>query len=167
LLIVDTDILSMFAKADAVSVLVELIGQERIGMTPAIAEELGIPLQYGYDFPQKVFSTVRVVPLGSGVAEELIRLQAWATTLGKGEREAIAFCKAEGALFASNDAKARSSAQAEGVQVISLPALLRSLWVSGLKPKEEVRALLKRIQQADRLLVSKEVELEIFADDEG
>jgi hypothetical protein len=30
---------------------------------------------------------------------------------------------------------------------------------------EEVRALLKRIQQADRLAVSREVELEIFGDD--
>ena len=49
-IIVDTDILSMFAKVDALSVLVEFFGNERVGMTPAIADEASIPLQYGHVF---------------------------------------------------------------------------------------------------------------------
>lgn len=51
MLIIDTDILSMFAKADALDVLMLLFGREQIGMTPAIADEITVPLQYGYDFP--------------------------------------------------------------------------------------------------------------------
>ena len=43
--LVDTDILSMFAKIEALAVLVEFFGREQIGMTPAIAEEALIPLQ--------------------------------------------------------------------------------------------------------------------------
>jgi hypothetical protein len=42
MLIVDTDILSMFAKADALDMLIEFGGQEQIGMTPAIAYEYKI-----------------------------------------------------------------------------------------------------------------------------
>jgi hypothetical protein len=42
MIIVDTDILSMFAKAKALNVLVELIGRERIGMISTIAYDKGI-----------------------------------------------------------------------------------------------------------------------------
>jgi hypothetical protein len=38
-LIVDTDILSMFAKVGDLDTLVALIGQKVIGITPAIADE--------------------------------------------------------------------------------------------------------------------------------
>lgn len=47
MLIVDTDILSMFAKVDAIDVLIKLVGEEHIGMTPAIVDEISAPLQYG------------------------------------------------------------------------------------------------------------------------
>jgi hypothetical protein len=43
--VVDADILSMFAKADAVDVLRDFLGRERIAMTPAIRAEVSAPLQ--------------------------------------------------------------------------------------------------------------------------
>ena len=86
--------------------------------------------------------------------------------MGRGELEAIALCKAEGAVFATNDLIARKSAQEQGVQVMSLQAILRGLWASGVYSKSEVRALLERIKQTDRLDVPLEVELEIFGEDE-
>jgi hypothetical protein len=46
--IIDTDILSMFAKAGAVDVLEGFLGKGRVAMTPAIRDEISTPMQYGY-----------------------------------------------------------------------------------------------------------------------
>jgi hypothetical protein len=45
----------------------------------------------------------------------------------------------------TNDRVARMFARDQGVQVISLQALLRGLWMSGVHSKDEVRVLLERI----------------------
>jgi hypothetical protein len=50
------------------------------------------------------------------------------------------------------------------VQVISLQAILRGLWLSGTRSKREVKELLERIKKADYLEVPPEVETEIFSE---
>jgi predicted nucleic acid-binding protein len=66
--------------------------------------------------------------------------------------------------LATNDHTARDYAQGQGVKVISLQALLREMWVSGLYSKVQVREFLERIKVADYLTVPLEVESEIFGD---
>jgi predicted nucleic acid-binding protein len=162
LLIVDTDILSMFAKVGAIEVFIALVGQEAIRMTPAIADEITIPLQYGYLFPRDVLSKIPVVPLSPQVMEQTAQLRLKNTSLGRGEREAIAFCQIEVAWFTTNDNLARKFAQSQGVQVISLQSLLRAIWLSGVKSQTEVRILLEQIKQVDKLKISAKVEKDIF-----
>ena len=62
-IVVDTDILSMFAKVGAMHMLGAFLGQGRIAMTPAIHDEITTPLQYGYTYPSEVLTQVPVVPL--------------------------------------------------------------------------------------------------------
>ncbi|MGQ9553593.1 MAG: hypothetical protein ACUVWR_05720 [Anaerolineae bacterium] len=162
--IIDTDILSMFAKANAVDVLTEFLGATRVAIVPAIRDEISIPLQYGYEFPKLVLSQIPVVRLTEQAWDECERLRASGTSLGKGELEAVALCKTERALFVTNDVVARKLAQGQGVQVASLQAILRGLWQSGLRSKVEVKRLLARIKEADYLEVSLEAEREIFGD---
>jgi predicted nucleic acid-binding protein len=166
--IVDTDILSMFAKAGAVHVLREFLGQDCIAMMPAIYDEIATPLQYGYTFPTQVLAQIPVAPLTTQVWQEYERLWTLRSSLGKGELEAIAFCKVKGALFVTNDAVAQKFARDHDVQVITLQALLQGVWLSGTQSKTEVRTLLERIKEADALEVPPEVEAEIFGsgDDE-
>jgi len=158
--IFDTDVLSMFAKIDAVDLLKDLFGEKAI-ITPKIKDEISVPLEYGYTFPLKVISTIESVPLSNDVLEEYGRLQK-SLSLGKGELEAIAYCKVEKCIFVTNDIKAREFAKSEGVSVISLQAVLRALWKAKIKSKEEVRQILERIKAADNLAVSREVEKKIF-----
>jgi len=162
---VDTAILSMFAKVEALTVLGQLLGQERLATTPAIREEIAVPLQYGYDFPLQALAHTAIAPLTNQVWPEHERLRALGASLGRGELEAIAFCKIEGALFATNDLIARRFALEQGVHVISLQTILRGLWVTGVCSKSEVRELLERIKRADRLEVPSEVETEIFSEE--
>jgi len=117
----------MFAKVGAMHMLGAFFGQGCIVMTPAIHDEITTPLQYGYTYPTEVLTQVPVVPLTEQRWREYERLWALRPALGKGELQAIAFCKAEGAFFVTNDRVARRFARAQGVQVISLQALLRGL----------------------------------------
>lgn len=167
MIIVDADILSMFAKAGSLNVLIEFFGKEQIGMTPAIADEISVPLQYGYSFPLQILSQIPVVPISKSVGKEFLQLQTTAASLGGGEREGIAFCKVEGAMFATNDSTARRFAKMQGIEVISLQAFLRTLWVSGVRSKQEAKELLEQIKLSDDLKVSEEVENEIFGQNEG
>ena len=82
--------------------------------------------------------------------------------MGKGELEAIAYCKTEKCAFATNDIKAREFAKSEGVFVISLQAILRALWKKKISSKKEIKQIFERIKEADNLAVSREVEKEIF-----
>ena len=79
----------------------------------------------------------------------------------------IAFCKAEGALFVTNDGVARRFAREQGVQVLTLQAIMRGLWLSGVRSKDEMQALLERIKEADALEVPPEVERESFGDSDA
>lgn len=160
MVVFDTDILSMFAKIDAIYLLKRLFN-EKIVITSKIRDEISVPLEYGYTFPLKVISTIRTVPLTNHTLEEYARLQE-NLSLGKGELEAIAYCKTEKCIFATNDIKARQFAKCEGVSVISLQAILRALWKKKIKSKEEVKQILEKIKDTDNLTVSRDVEKAIF-----
>ncbi len=59
----DSDILSIFAKADALNVFGAFLGEGRVVMTPAVRDEISIPLQYGYVFPKAIFASIPIIPL--------------------------------------------------------------------------------------------------------
>jgi len=162
--VIDTDILSMFGKVGGIGMLMDFLGSGRAVMTPSIRDEISIPLQYGYAFPNSVLSQIAVIPLSGEAWEEHERLRTIGASLGKGELEAISICKTEAMLFATNDVIARKFAQNQGVLVISLQAILRGMWQSGFCSKAEVRELLERIRRADYLEVAPEVEIEIFGE---
>lgn len=160
MIVFDTDILSMFAKIDAVDIL-KCLFDEKVVMTPKIRDEISVPMEYGYTFPLKAISTIKTVPLSNQALEEYERFRG-NLRLGKGELESIAYCKTEKCIFATNDIKARRFAKREGVAVISLQAILEALWKKKIKSKKEVKQMLERIKEADNLTVSREVEREIF-----
>ena len=64
--------------------------------------------------------------------------------------------------FLTIDMKAREVAKKEGISVISLQAILKTLWQKRIRSKEEVRQLLEKIKEVDNLEVSSTVEREIF-----
>ena len=162
MIILDTDILSMFAKIGKIDLLRRLFS-DKVAITPRIRDEILAPLEYGYTFPLEVISVIRTVPLSNEALQEYESLIT-NLSLGKGELEAIAYCKIEKCLFATNDRKAQEIAKNEGVSVISLQAILKALWKKKLKDKGEVRKILEDIKSSDNLYVSRNVEEEIFKD---
>ncbi len=160
IVVFDTDILSMFAKINEIDLLKKLFSGN-IAITPKIRDEISVPLEYGYTFPLKVISKIQTLPLSNNALKAYEKFQD-NFSLGKGELEAIAYCKTEKCLFATNDIKAREFAKLKGVPVISLQAILKALMKKEIKTRKEVEHILERIKEADNLTVSKEVIKGIF-----
>jgi len=159
--ILDTDILSIFAKSGEIPLLHELFGDD-MGMTPAIMQEIAAPIDYGYEFPHAVISTIKSVQMNNeAIAHHHIISQN--KKLGKGECEAIAYCKSTSSLFITNDRKARETAIQFQVTVISLPALLRVLILKKIRTRDEVKILLNKMKKTDNLTLDPRVEKAIFS----
>ncbi len=47
MIVFDTDVLSMFAKIDAIDLLKQLFGKRGV-ITPKIRDEISVPMEYGY-----------------------------------------------------------------------------------------------------------------------
>ena len=147
--IFDTDILSAFAKTDNLHLLKRLFSKHEVYITPEIYEELGIPVDYGYSFPLKIFEEFKILTPGEKEQEIYREFLRANRRIGKGELEAICICINRKYYFSSMDEAAISFSEANNVTTISLHAILRALWESGILTKKEVQELILQIEQKD------------------
>jgi len=147
--IFDTDILSAFAKADALPLLKKLFSKYDVYITPEIYEELSIPVDYGYSFPLKIFKEFRIINPDEKEQATYMEFLRANRQIGKGELEAISICIHRKHYFSSMDVAAISFAEASDVTTIGLHSVLRSLWESRILTKEQVRELITEIEQKD------------------
>lgn len=153
-IIIDTDIASAFAKIGRLNLLKDLFSKHLVFITPRIFEELSVPLDYGYKFPLDIFDSFDVLnPTGeeNEAYRELIVINR---VLGKGELEAISICKSRGYVFSSMDSAALRFAISMNVETLELHSILRALWKSGMKSKDEVRAIIRALEEKDNTQIS-------------
>ena len=87
----DTDILSTFAKVDAIQHLEALFPNAHLLITPEVYSELKVPKEYGYDFPDQIFNSDRFefVQLTDKEIDEFKSNLLDVKTIHSGELEAI------------------------------------------------------------------------------
>ncbi|MDP3104765.1 MAG: hypothetical protein Q8M95_09180 [Candidatus Methanoperedens sp.] len=148
-IIFDTDILSAFAKINALDLLKKLFSKHDVFITPEIYEELNVPVEYGYSFPLKIFEEFNIINPDEKEGAKYRDLLRTNRRIGKGELEAISICIYRKYYFVSMDEAAISFAESKDVTTISLHSILRSLWESGILTKEEVKKIISEIEQKD------------------
>lgn len=151
----DTDILSTFAKADAIQYLETLFSNNRLLITPEVYSELKVPKEYGYDFPDQIFNSQRfeLVQLTDGEIEEFKSNLLDVSTIHSGELEAITIAINRGYMFCSKDAKALNYATAHGVEVLYFHTVLKALWRFDVLTQGEVEELMNTMEQADNMVI--------------
>ena len=154
MIIFDTDILSIFAKINRLELIKKLF--RTIHITPMIREELAVPLEYGYGFPQEILDKSAVI---IPTLEEIGQYNEFKVRLGKGEAEAISVAKNRKLLFATNDRIAQKVAKENGVGVISLQAILKALVKRQILTLNELVEVVTDIKSRDNLIIS-ETEIE-------
>lgn len=154
MLIIDTDIASAFAKAGYFDVLVKLF--VNVGITPKVHEELLIPLEYGYRYPEEIFSKTELVTPLEDEQREYLKLMEKSVKMGKGEIECIVICLRRGYLFSSFDKVAISVARDRGVDVVVAGAIFKGLIIKGIATKEEVLQIVRDIETSDNRVLDVE-----------
>jgi len=147
--LMDTDILSIFAKADALSILCRLLQCERFPITPGVLNELLVPLEYGYDFPRRILDQAEIVPMTLEETEdyEALRIQG---RLSVADAEIIAICKRRRWIYITMDRVALRCAEEFGVRTVDLQALLEAIKRAGLLSLKQLQVLIERMEGEDR-----------------
>jgi len=147
--LIDTDILSVFAKADGLPILCRLFQWQRLPVTPAVLDEILVPLEYGYDFPRRILARTEILSMVPDEARdyEALRLQG---KLSAADAEMIAICKRRGWLYVTMDKVALRCAEEFGVRTVDLQALLKAIKRAELLTTDELRALIERMEREDR-----------------
>jgi len=146
---VDTDIASAFAKIKRLDLLLRLFSNHSIFITPRIFEELSVSLDYGYTFPLDVFESFDILYPSEEESKSYKEMLIGNKSLGKGELEAITICKSRGYVFSSMDFAALQFAVSMNIDVLDLQSILRALWRSGIKSKDEVKMIIREIEEKD------------------
>lgn len=147
--LLDTDILSIFAKAGALPLLYALFRCQRLPITPGVFEELLVPLEYGYEFPKEILARSEIVVMTPDEVPiyESLRLEG---KVSAADAELIAICRQRGWVYGAMDRVALRCAEEQGVRTVDLQALLKAMLEANLLDQEELRALIERMEREDR-----------------
>jgi len=161
----DTNILSSLAATNALALLQQLFARSMLSIPPAVRDELRTAVDRGKTYLEPL---VMAITAGEILLLELTEDEQSLTAtlprnLNTGEREAIALCQQRLLPLLSNDRRAIRYCQANGIDAVDLPDLLRLFWTRQLITRVEVEHLISRMEQVERLTLSEEQRAAIFA----
>ena len=167
IIISDTNILSSLAACEALSALEILYQKPRLVIPPAVLSELQAGLAAGMTHLQLVLESIQrqQIEVISLSAEEELLSYTYPIDLGEGEREAMALAQSRKALLLTNDGEAIRYCFRRQWEVVSLNNLLRLFWISGVMLPDDVRDLIAKMEQVERLRLTPDHLLKIFAPD--
>lgn len=154
MILVDTSILSTFARVEALDLLDLLFRGGSLCVSPAVFREIMDAISQGCSWLGQVpvWLNSGRLQLVSVTADEVLAAQALPDSLGLGEREAIVLGQARQWAFLTNDRRARNYCREVGVEVFDLAGLLRALWMTGVRPKKFVRSLATRMEEGEGIV---------------
>ncbi|MBI4596591.1 MAG: hypothetical protein HY730_09505 [Candidatus Tectomicrobia bacterium] len=150
----DTNILSTFAKIQELCLLVRLFGGERIGIVPAVFEELQNGVTEGYVALKPVIENIEKsqIDLVLPGTDEILEKATLPKSFDEGERETIAVAKSRAYAILTNERLIKNWCNKAGIKCFDLPAILSALWRTELLTKEGVQELCRQIEEKDRVV---------------
>ena len=154
MIVMDTDFASVLAKAEIIGLVKKLFsGKHDLIITPKVYEELNVPKEHGYTYPDEIFKNIGVLTAESKEQELYMELLAGSPTLGRGELESIAICINRSAIFATLDEKAKRFAKKRDIHLLHIHTVLRMMLKTGLCSEKEIVDIVKKIEKTDRWTV--------------
>lgn len=120
MIFVDTDILSIFAKIQRLTLLFIVFDQETLNVAFAVENEIKTGVSKGFHVFDDIIAlqTQRKIRTYYTTPADQEFMSSLPQTLGAGERESMALCKRLSATFASNDRRVMHHCQTNGIQRI-------------------------------------------------
>ena len=107
------------------------------------------PYAYAQEVTRPELGTTKLTRVEKAIAKEIGRRPA----LGRADCECLAVAQFRMSLLLSNDRTVRGEASSRGVDVMSLPQMLRELWRTGVMKKEDVVKLAEEIEKKDNVVL--------------
>ena len=162
MILVDTNILSTFAKIDRLELLFMVFNQKTLYISPNVFQELKDAMDKRYDFVERIFELLqskklKLLPLEEDEYMLMLQLPKY---FGKGELDSIAICTRRNYILLSNERKVIKFCEENEIDHFDLNGILNALWLFDIVSKEEVVQIINEMEEKDNLkIVSKE---EIF-----
>ena len=152
-IVCDTDILSAFAKIDGLKLLSELFPKHKIVTSNGVYEELIFIKQAGYDFVDCIMDLIEIISMDT---RELEKYHSFlpSTSFGKGELQCISICISRKYPFITNDKKAKRFAEKNEVIAWDIPDIMKALWKTGIRSKEEVKGIMNNLEIKDMMIIN-------------
>jgi predicted nucleic acid-binding protein len=155
MLILDCDIASTFAKIDRIGLLKKIKGEIRI--TKSVYVELMRAKRVGFSFPNKVLD-IPILTLGDEEIEDFRKFSK-DKRIHHGEAEGIAIAKNRGAVFLTNDSLVIKFCEEKKIKALSLKDVLILIANRGIIGEEEMRGLLREIEEGDNTFIREKEEI--------
>ncbi len=165
LIISDTNILSSFAAADSLFLLARLFPNNKIFIPPVVEAELVAGVAHGKSYLATVLQAIKfneIEILTLSLPEKLLS-QTLPNRLNPGECEAIALAQKRQGRLLSNDQRAVRYCNQQQIEVLDLTDLLRLLWLQRVLSPNEVKQLITRMEQVEKLSLTPQQRVIIFA----
>jgi len=157
MIVLDTDILSCFAKIRRFDLLEKLF-KAQFYIPPKVYEEILRAKEKGYDFVDYIIQLIddrkiKIATLNE-IDVDIVKELSKERRLGFGEMEAIALAKNRGWILLSNDKVVEKVAGKIGINVFNLEDLLSAMIDSGIiKNKIELKDIIEEIETKDRIVI--------------
>lgn len=161
MIIVDTNILSTFARVNKLSLLFELFKHDEIAISPNVLQEINDTKARNFSYAEKLINLInenKIKVISLKQEEELLAYNL-PTNFGSGEKDSIAVAKKRNCLFLTNERKLINYCQREEIDCLWLDKLLRVLWRDNILTKEQVRELIDEIEEKDSLIITSKDEI--------
>jgi len=151
--LLDTNIASTFAKIDDLNFIFILTGRSEIYISTSVLHELEEADFHGLVFVKPILNLIEcgTISILSMTNEESRWSMNLPNSFGKGERDSLALCKYRNGIFLTNERKIINFCDRESIDSMNLSSILRYSWRSGLKTKEEVLKMIRRIEEKDNV----------------
>lgn len=143
----DTDILSAFAKADAIKYLKELC--TTLNISPSIYEELMRAKRSGYSFVDEILLNAEITLLQEKEFKEFQGLVESEPQLHEGECQLLALCKSRGGILLTNDKLVKKYCNRNGIAFLDLEEILRAMNLKNILKREELKKVILDIEKKD------------------
>ncbi len=150
-IICDTDLLSVFAKVDQLSLLQKAFPQGEFLISESVYDELLFSLEEGFDFPEQIFGMCEIITLKDDEIEiyKERRKRSKFLTISKADLRTLIIGEKRDIPILSNDKRLLDFAEDADVLALDIYDIFKLLYQREKLSKEDIKNILNYMEERD------------------
>ena len=150
-IICDTDLLSVFAKVDQLSLLQKAFPEGEFIISESVYDELLFSLEEGFDFPEQIFEMCEITSLKDDEIEiyKERRKRSKFLTISKADLRTLIIGEKRDMPILSNDKRLLDFAEDAGLIALDIYDIFKSLYEREKLSKKDIKNILNDMEEKD------------------